>query len=72
MHAHTATSIHVSCRYHCVDSASKYASFGFTEALAEEMREVGATGVYITTVCPMFADTNMLRSMEERVVITDR
>lgn len=52
--------------------ASKYASFGFTEALAEEMRQVGATGVHTTTVCPLFVDTNMVRRMNERVVLTNR
>ena len=41
-------------------SASKYAAFGFTEALREEIRVLGKTNIETTTVCPMFVNTGLV------------
>ncbi|XP_052761387.1 17-beta-hydroxysteroid dehydrogenase 13-like [Mya arenaria] len=42
-------------------SASKYAVRGFTEALKDEMRREGHTGINFTTVYPMFVATGMTK-----------
>ncbi|XP_070533992.1 estradiol 17-beta-dehydrogenase 11-like [Ptychodera flava] len=42
-------------------SASKFAVVGFTEALTMEIREMKISGVYTTTVVPLFVDTGMTR-----------
>ena len=59
------------------DSASKYAAFGFTEALDEELRADGMagdglTGIHLTTVCPMFVDTNLVQKIAQRCELTGR
>ena len=58
-------------------SASKYAAFGFTEALDEELRADGMagdglTGIHLTTVCPMFVDTNLVQKIAQRCELTGR
>ncbi|XP_062605573.1 17-beta-hydroxysteroid dehydrogenase 13-like [Saccostrea cucullata] len=47
-------------------SSSKYAALGFAEALNEELRTMGKTGVYTTTVCPMFVDTGLVKQPKDR------
>lgn len=46
--------------------ASKFAVVGLTEALADEMRREGHTGVKFTYVCPMFVDTGLTKYSIER------
>lgn len=46
--------------------ASKFAVVGMTEALADEMRREGHTGVRFTYVCPMFVDTGLTKYSTER------
>ncbi|KAL5014414.1 hypothetical protein ScPMuIL_008684 [Solemya velum] len=45
-------------------SASKYAVYGFTEALAEELDILGHTGIKTTTVCPFFVNTGLVKEMK--------
>ena len=49
-------------------SASKFAVVGMTEALTDEMRREGHTGVKFTYVCPMFVDTGLTKYSIERYV----
>lgn len=46
--------------------ASKFAVVGMTEALADEMRREGHTGIKFTYVCPMFVDTGLTKYSIER------
>lgn len=46
--------------------ASKFAVVGMTEALADEMRREGHTGINFTYVCPMFVDTGLTKYSIER------
>ena len=39
-----------------------------TEALADEMRREGHTGIQFTYVCPMFVDTGLTKYSIERLV----
>jgi len=39
--------------------ASKFAAVGLTESLALELRSLGKTGVYTTTICPYYINTGM-------------
>ncbi|XP_022287001.1 estradiol 17-beta-dehydrogenase 11-like [Crassostrea virginica] len=48
-------------------SSSKYAAYGFAEALNEELRILGKTGIHTTTVCPMFVDTGLVKTPKDRV-----
>lgn len=47
-------------------SSSKYAAYGFAEALNEELRILGKTGIHTTTVCPMFVDTGLVKTPKDR------
>nr|KAG5701120.1 hypothetical protein BaRGS_002596 [Batillaria attramentaria] len=40
-------------------SSSKFAVYGFTEALNEELKRLGKPGVKTTVVCPMFVNTGL-------------
>ena len=40
-------------------SSSKYAVYGMTEALGEELKKLGKPGVKTTVVCPMFVNTGL-------------
>lgn len=46
--------------------SSKYAAFGFTEALNEELRTLGKDGIHTTTVCPMFVDTGLVKQPKDK------
>lgn len=46
--------------------ASKHAVVGCTEALADEMKREGHTGIGFTYVCPMFVDTGLTKYSRER------
>lgn len=48
-------------------SSSKYAVYGFTEALNEELRTLGKDGIHTTTVCPMFVDTGLVKQPKDKV-----
>ncbi|KAK3584390.1 hypothetical protein CHS0354_001725 [Potamilus streckersoni] len=41
--------------------ASKFAVFGMTEALSEELQHLHKDGIKTTTVCPMFVDTGLTK-----------
>ena len=59
--------MHVLSSYLLNRSASKFAVFGFAEALRKEIRYVyKKEGVKMTTVCPMFVNTNMISSLRDR------
>jgi all-trans-retinol dehydrogenase (NAD+) len=48
--------------------ASKFAAYGFTEALeAEVHREHNCTDIKFTTVCPMFVNTNLINDLTDRI-----
>ncbi|XP_046547395.1 17-beta-hydroxysteroid dehydrogenase 13-like [Haliotis rubra] len=47
-------------------SSSKYAVFGFTEALREEIDRLGKPGVQTTVVCPFFVDTGLCKYPKSR------
>ncbi|XP_071105717.1 17-beta-hydroxysteroid dehydrogenase 13-like [Haliotis cracherodii] len=47
-------------------SASKFAVFGFTEALGEEIDRLGKPGVQATVVCPGFVDTGLCKYPKDR------
>ncbi|XP_048256724.1 17-beta-hydroxysteroid dehydrogenase 13-like isoform X2 [Haliotis rufescens] len=47
-------------------SSSKYAVFGFTEALREEIDRLGKPGVQATVVCPFFVDTGLCKYPKSR------
>ena len=40
-------------------SSSKYAVYGMTEALGEELKKLGKPGVKTTVVCPVFVNTGL-------------
>ncbi|KAK3088330.1 hypothetical protein FSP39_017729 [Pinctada imbricata] len=44
--------------------SSKFAAFGFTEALSDELRVLGKTNIQTTTVCPMFVDTGLVETIK--------
>nr|QIX02864.1 17 beta-hydroxysteroid dehydrogenase 11 [Haliotis discus hannai] len=46
---------------------SKYAVFGFTEALREEIDRLGKPGVQATVVCPFFVDTGLCKGPGSRL-----
>lgn len=48
-------------------SASKYAAYGFTEALQEEILKLGKDGVKTTTVNPMFVATGLVKEPKDKV-----
>lgn len=39
--------------------ASKFAAYGFNEALRQEMKHYRKTGVKVTTICPFYFNTGM-------------
>ncbi|XP_076456986.1 estradiol 17-beta-dehydrogenase 11-like [Babylonia areolata] len=47
-------------------SASKFAVYGMTEALGDEIRQLGKTGVKTTVVCPMFVNTGLCMFPKDR------
>jgi NAD(P)-dependent dehydrogenase (short-subunit alcohol dehydrogenase family) len=47
-------------------SASKFAAYGFTEALNEEIIKLGKPGVKTTTVNPMFVDTGLVKDPKDK------
>lgn len=47
-------------------SASKYAVYGFTEALSEELMKLGKNGVKTTTVCPAFVSTGLVKQIRDK------
>ncbi len=48
-------------------SGSKFAAYGYTEALADELRRVyKKPGVKTTVVCPMFINTNLVHQHDGR------
>ncbi|KAL3889586.1 hypothetical protein ACJMK2_001922 [Sinanodonta woodiana] len=47
-------------------SASKFAVFGMTEALSEELHHLHKDGIKTTTVCPMFVDTGLTKYPQGR------
>ncbi|XP_063418300.1 17-beta-hydroxysteroid dehydrogenase 13-like [Mytilus trossulus] len=48
-------------------SASKYAVYGFTEALSEELMKLGKNGVKTTTVCPAFVSTGLVKQIRDKI-----
>ncbi|CAC5366519.1 17-beta-hydroxysteroid dehydrogenase 13,Epidermal retinol dehydrogenase 2,Estradiol 17-beta-dehydrogenase 11,Protein dhs-3 [Mytilus coruscus] len=48
-------------------SASKYAVYGFTEALSEELMILGKNGVKTTTVCPSFVSTGLVKQIRDKI-----
>ncbi|XP_048728483.2 estradiol 17-beta-dehydrogenase 11-like [Ostrea edulis] len=55
-------------------SSSKYAAYGFAEALNEELSIMGKNGVQTTTVCPMFVDTGLVKQPKDKIgrILTPR
>ena len=49
-----------------VSSSSKYAVYGMTEALGEEIKKLGKPGVKTTVVCPMFVNTGLCMFPKDR------
>ncbi|KAK6173678.1 hypothetical protein SNE40_017086 [Patella caerulea] len=47
-------------------SSSKYAVYGFTEALQEEISVLGKDGVRTSCVCPMFVSSGLVKHMRDR------
>ena len=47
-------------------SASKFALFGFIEALKDEMRREGHKGLQFTTVCPFYVNTGMTKYIRSK------
>ncbi|XP_060069975.1 estradiol 17-beta-dehydrogenase 11-like [Ylistrum balloti] len=43
-------------------SSSKYAAFGFAEAMEEEMDRLGHSYIKFTTVCPMFVSSGLVKA----------
>lgn len=39
--------------------ASKFAAYGFNEALRQELKHFGKSGVTCTTICPFYFNTGM-------------
>lgn len=53
--------------------ASKFGAYGFTEAVAAEVRYLGKDGIRTTTVCPMFVNTALaVGNLAGRLEIKDR
>lgn len=46
-------------------SSSKYAALGFSESLIEELCVEGYTGIRVSSLCPMFVDTGLVKVIEE-------
>ena len=49
-------------------SSSKYAVYGMTEALGEELKKLGKPGVKTTVVCPVFVNTGLCMFPKDRSV----
>ena len=49
-------------------SSSKYAVYGMTEALGEELKKLGKPGVKTTVVCPIFVNTGLCMFPKDRSV----
>lgn len=43
-------------------SSSKYAAYGFAEALEEEMERLGHSYINFTTICPMFVSSGLVKA----------
>ena len=53
-------------------SSSKFATHGFAEALCDDLHYMDVSGVDVTTVYPLFVNTNMILDFSDRIETYDR